>query len=305
MTQVNRYSITLIVAAAIIIEVLGAAQYFMTRNGAKQEMLEKAQRDMQESQRVAIVKTEVETALKNAEQSIHLTLGNPETSYSIASRIIQVNPHIIGVGVAFVPNYYKDKGRNGLFQPYTYDDQPSITYKGKRTGDAHIQTRIPNFDYTKRDWYKTAMEGKRQWTEAYVGEGGINVLMCTYSIPIKDKTGHTAGVLFADVTMEDATIMMNKMNHGIRKGSYVILGIQIISFLLMGFIIWRAAVASRRYKELFVDREKSHLITQVEKMREVNNRLTRRNQDLAQKVADLQARLNAQMHQGADQHWFG
>ena len=88
MTQVNRYSITLIVAAAIIIEVLGAAQYFMTRNGAKQEMLEKAQRDMQESQRVAIVKTEVETALKNAEQSIHLTLDNPETSYSIASRII-------------------------------------------------------------------------------------------------------------------------------------------------------------------------------------------------------------------------
>ena len=165
----RKYSLILVVVSAILLEAMGAAQYFMARNGAKREMLEKAQRDMQESQRVAMVKTEVETALKNAEQSIHLTLGNPETSYSIASRIIQVNPHIIGVGVAFLPNYYKDKGRNGLFLPYTYDDQPSITYKGKRTGDAHIQTRIPNLDYTKRDWYKTAMEGKRQWTEAYVG----------------------------------------------------------------------------------------------------------------------------------------
>ena len=305
MTQISRYSLTLIVAAAIIIEVLGAAQYFMARNGARNELLAKAQRDMQESQRVAMVKTEVETALKNAEHSIHLTLGTPETSYSIASRIIQVNPHIIGVGVAFIPNYYKDKGRNGLFLPYTYDDQPSIASKGKRTGKPHIRTHIPSLDYTQRDWYKTAMAGQRQWTEAYVGEGGLSVLMCTYSIPVTDKSGRTVGVLFADVTMEDATVMMSKLNHGIRKSGIVTLGIQLVSFLLLSFIIWRAVVASRRYKERYVDPEKTHLVEQVEKMRQVNTRLTKRNQELAQRVAEMQARLNSQVQQRSDQHWFG
>lgn len=305
MTQISRYSLTLIVAAAIIIEVLGAAQYFMARSGARNELLAKAQRDMQESQRVATVKTEVETALKNAEHSIHLTLGTPETSYSIASRIIQVNPHIIGVGVAFIPNYYKDKGRNGLFLPYTYDDQPSIASKGKRTGKPHIRTHIPSLDYTQRDWYKTAMAGQRQWTEAYVGEGGLSVLMCTYSIPVTDKSGRTVGVLFADVTMEDATVMMSKLNHGIRKSGIVTLGIQLVSFLLLSFIIWRAVVASRRYKERYVDPEKTHLIEQVEKMRQVNTRLTKRNQELAQRVAEMQARLNSQVQQRSDQHWFG
>lgn len=305
MTQISRYSLTLIVAAAIIIEVLGAAQYFMARNGARNELLAKAQRDMQESQRVATVKTEVETALKNAEHSIHLTLGTPETSYSIASRIIQVNPHIIGVGVAFIPNYYKDKGRNGLFLPYTYDDQPSIASKGKRTGKPHIRTHIPSLDYTQRDWYKTAMAGQRQWTEAYVGEGGLSVLMCTYSIPVTDKSGRTVGVLFADVTMEDATVMMSKLNHGIRKSGIVTLGIQLVSFLLLSFIIWRAVVASRRYKERYVDPEKTHLVEQVEKMRQVNTRLTKRNQELAQRVAEMQARLNSQVQQRSDQHWFG
>ena len=305
MTQISRYSLTLIVAAAIIIEVLGAAQYFMARSGARNELLAKAQRDMQESQRVAMVKTEVETALKNAEHSIHLTLGTPETSYSIAARIIQVNPHIIGVGVAFIPNYYKDKGRNGLFLPYTYDDQPSIASKGKRTGKPHIRTHIPSLDYTQRDWYKTAMAGQRQWTEAYVGEGGLNVLMCTYSIPVTDKSGRTVGVLFADVTMEDATVMMSKLNHGIRKSGIVTLGIQLVSFLLLSFIIWRAVVASRRYKERYVDPEKTHLIEQVEKMRQVNTRLTKRNQELAQRVAEMQARLNSQVQQRSDQHWFG
>ena len=305
MTQISRYSLTLIVAAAIIIEVLGAAQYFMARSGARNELLAKAQRDMQESQRVAMVKTEVETALKNAEHSIHLTLGTPETSYSIASRIIQVNPHIIGVGVAFIPNYYKDKGRNGLFLPYTYDDQPSVASKGKRTGKPHIRTHIPSLDYTQRDWYKTAMAGQRQWTEAYVGEGGLNVLMCTYSIPVTDKSGRTVGVLFADVTMEDATVMMSKLNHGIRKSGIVTLGIQLVSFLLLSFIIWRAVVASRRYKERYVDPEKTHLVEQVEKMRQVNTRLTKRNQELAQRVAEMQARLNSQVQQRSDQHWFG
>lgn len=305
MTQISRYSLTLIVAAAIIIEVLGAAQYFMARNGARNELLAKAQRDMQESQRVATVKTEVETALKNAEHSIHLTLGTPETSYSIAARIIQVNPHIVGVGVAFVPNYYKDKGRNGLFLPYTYDDQPSIASKGKRTGKPHIRTHIPSLDYTQRDWYKTAIAGQRQWTEAYVGEGGLNVLMCTYSIPVTDKSGRIVGVLFADVTMEDATVMMSKLNHGIRKSGIVTLGIQIVSFLLLSFIIWRAVVASRRYKARYVDPEKTHLIEQVEKMRQVNTRLTKRNQELAQRVAEMQARLNSQVQQRSDQHWFG
>ena len=303
MNQIRKYSIALIITAAIIIEVIGAVQYFMAQHGARNEILAKAQRDMAESQRVALVKTEVETALRNAEPSVRLSMNNPETSYCIASRIISVNPHVIGVGVAFIPNYFKDKGKNGLFLPYTYDDQPSIADKGRRIGKPHIMTRITDFDYTKREWYKNAMAGKNQWTEAYLGEGGINVLMCTYSIPIEDKTGRVVCVLFADVTMEDATVLMNNMDTGIRKGAMVTLGIQLLSLLLMGFIIWRAVNASRKYKEQVVDKEKTHLIEQVEKMREVNTRLTKRNQELAEKLAEFRNRYSAES-QTTDTIWY-
>jgi hypothetical protein len=306
MKPIKRYSLTFIIAAAIIIEVIGAVQYFVVLHGTKQEMLAKARRDMQESQRVAMVRTEVETALKNSEHSFYLALVNPETSYSIASRIIQVNPHIIGVGVAFIPDYYKDKGKNGLFLPYTYDDQPNISNKGKRTGSLFLRTQqMVNFDYTQRDWFKTAIAGKSEWTEAYVGEGSNNVLMCTYSIPIKEKNGRIVGALFADVSMEDATVMMSKMNMGIRKGGIITLFIQIISLLLMSFIVWRAIVASRNYKERYVDPEKAQLIEKMEKMRVVNNRLTKRNQELAQKVIDLQSQLNSQTRPTNEQQWFG
>ena len=54
-----------------------------------------------------------------------------------------------------------------------------------------------------------------------------------------------------------------------------------------------------------MDPEKLHLIEQMEKMREVNNRLTKRNQDLAKKAAEMQSRLNSQVNQASDQHWFG
>ena len=304
MTQVQKYSLSLIIVAAIIIEVMGAAQYIMAQRGTKTELLAKAQRDMKESQRVAVVKTEVETALKNAEQSIRQSLGNPNASYPLSSRIIKVNPHIIGVGVAFVPGYFKDQGQPGLYLPYAYDDQPSIISKGRRMGRPHVLTRILAFDYTQREWYQSAMDGLSEWSDAYLGEGDINVLMCTYSIPIRDNTGRIAGVLFADVTMEDATVLMHSMDSGIRRHRLIILGIQLVSLLLMGFIVWRAVAASRRYKERYVDPEKDHLILQVEKMREVNNRLIRRNQDLAQKVVDLQKRLSDK-EKPDGQPWFG
>lgn len=293
MTNIRKYSIALIIAAAVIIEVMGAVQYFMATYGVKRELLAKAERDMEESQRVAIVKTEVETALKNAEQSIRGSLVNPDTIYRIGASIIKLNPHVVGVGVAFVPGYYKDKASKELYLPYTYDDQESLTTKGKRTGKPHIKTNIPNFDYTTREWYRSAMAGQRQWCNPYLGEGGINVLMCTYSIPIMDADGHLAAVFFADVTMEDATVLMNGMSSSIRMSGIIILCIQVVSMLLMAFIIWRAVSASRRYKERYVDPEKDLLIEQLSKLREVNARLIKRNQDLAQKNVELQSRLDA------------
>lgn len=293
MTNIRKYSIALIIAAAVIIEVIGAVQYFMATYGVKKELLAKAERDMQESQRVAIVKTEVETALKNAEQSIRRSLANPDTTYRIGASIINLNPHIVGVGVAFVPGYHKKKGWDGLYLPYTYDDQESLTTKGKRIGTPHIQTNTPNFDYTTRDWYRSALAGQSQWCSPYVGKGGISVLMCTYSIPIVDDRGQLAAVFFADVTMEDATVLMNGMNSSIRMNGIIILCIQLVSVLLMAFIIWRAVSASRRYKERYVDPEKDLLIDKLSKMHEVNARLIKRNQDLARKNVELQNRLDA------------
>lgn len=51
----KKYSLTLIIAAAIVLELMGAAQYFMAKRGVEQELLAKAERDIGENQRVATV----------------------------------------------------------------------------------------------------------------------------------------------------------------------------------------------------------------------------------------------------------
>lgn len=53
-----------------------------------------------------------------------------------------------------------------------------------------------------------------------------------------------------------------------------------------------------------MDAEKERLIEQLQKLKEVNARLTNRNKELAEKVADLQRRIQAGSQQ-SDQHWFG
>jgi hypothetical protein len=48
-----------------------------------------------------------------------------------------------------------------------------------------------------------------------------------------------------------------------------------------------AVKSFKRYKGRYVDPEKPHLIEEVERLKEVNARLTKRNQELAEKVAQL------------------
>ena len=70
--------------------------------------------------------------------------------------------------------------------------------------------------------------------------------------------------------------------------------IQVVSLIIIGFIIWMAVKSFRRYQGRYVDSEKSNLIEEAERLKEtnarlkeVNARLTKRNQELAEKVAQL------------------
>ena len=100
-------------------------------------------------------------------------------------------------------------------------------------------------------------------------------------------------VFFVDVPLKEVSILSENINSGISRSAIITIFIQLLSMLLLGFIIWRAVTASQNYKEKVVDSEKNHLLEQLGKLREVNSRLTKRNQELAEKNMELQRQLQS------------
>ena len=302
----KKYYLILIVAAALLLEAMGAAQYFTATHGIRNELLDKANRDMEQSLRVANVKSEVETALRNIYNAVAMSIDNPKGYYSIAAGLIKNNPHIVGAGIAFRPDYYKSKGLESLYAPYVYDREIDASMKKKKTTNPILTTTLLPFDYTTREWFMNPMEdGKSLWTQPYVDEGGTHIIMCTYCMAVKDPSGQTAGVFFADVPMEDVSQLSMDIHQGIISSRTLLFFIQVGSLLIIGFIVWLSFRAFRRYKDQYVDPEKDHLVEQLAKLREVNTRLIKRNQDLAEKVAKMQNHLKTVSSQSNESHYFG
>ena len=294
----RKYTIMLTASAIVLLVLMGVVQYLLNLHGAEMELLEKAQRDMEQSQRVSVVKADVESAMRNAYGLVENCISDPYRYYVIATQMVRRNPHIVGAGIAFRPHYYKDRGRDGLYAPYSYDDQPGVKLKKKKSSMPQVRTELLPFDYTDREWFvKPLKDGKTFWTGPYLDQGGTHIIMCTYAMPVKDKSGHTVGVFFADVPMEDVSLLSIDIHNGISTIGSIIVIVQVVSIIIIVFIIWLAVRASRRYKEQNVDVEKDHLIAEVEKLRSVNRRLTERNMELAKKI-------QAQ-NQTTDAHWFG
>lgn len=301
----RKYSLVFIVAAALLLEAMGAAQYFLATYGAEAELLGKAERDMKESQRVAAVKSEVETALRNIKSAVEMSVDNPKGYYRIAAGLVKNNPHIVGAGSAFRPDYYKSKGLAKLYAPYVYDRQPDIKTKKKKTTAAMVTATLLPFDYTTREWFsKTIEDGNSMWTQPYLDQGGTHIIMCTYVMPIEDRSGMIVGVFFADVPMEDVSVLSMEIHKGIINCRTVLFIIQVISLLIICIIVWLAVRAFRRYKGQYVDPEKNHLVEQMAKLRDVNTRLTKRNQDLAEKLADLRQRMAANSQTTDTTNWY-
>lgn len=277
----KRYVYLIVMSVVIMFGLMATVQYFMYKEDAERRLLAKAERDLEESKRVDAVQAEVESAVRNMMSTVSYNLDNPDRYYVISTQMVHNNPHIVGAGMAFKPNYYLSKGKDELYAPYAYDEAPEVKMKKKMSDKKYIRTRLLGFDYTEREWYKKSMEtGKGFWTEPYLDQGGTHIIMCTYVETIRDASGRTVGVFFADVPMEDVSLLSMNLNEDISENGWTLLLIQVLFLVIFCFIVWLAVRASQHYKSQKVDVEKDTLLAEVERLKEVNKKLTERNMEL-------------------------
>lgn len=164
------------------------------------------------------VLSEVEAATESMVWVVKDNLDDPGFMYRVCENTMTCNPHIMGVAVAFEPDYYPSQGK--WFAPYV-----------SRNGDGELvsyQCGTEDYDYFKEDWYALAKkQNSGIWIDPYYDEDnlehGLDQYLTTYSLPLKDDDGEFFGVLQSDVTLQDITDKLSSLE-GYEHSYSILLG---------------------------------------------------------------------------------
>ncbi|MEW6137136.1 MAG: adenylate/guanylate cyclase domain-containing protein [Thermodesulfobacteriota bacterium] len=120
--------------------------------------------------------------------------------------LVANNPEVFGAAVAFEPGgWEKDLA---AYAPYFYRTAKGIEY---------VQLATPAYNYFQMDYYHIPkLLGRPLWTNPYFDEGGGNILMVTYSVPLfwpgdKGEHGDFRGIVTADVSLEWLTELVESI----------------------------------------------------------------------------------------------
>ena len=131
---------------------------------------------------------------------------DPETLLKMIRTSLSENPEVFGAAIAFEPSgFVKDMT---AYAPYFYRTPKGIKY---------LQLASPTYNYFQQDYYHiTKLLNRPTWTNPYFDEGGGNILMVTYSVPLYwPNTSGTderfRGIVTADVSLEWLTKLVGSI----------------------------------------------------------------------------------------------
>ncbi|MBR1569673.1 MAG: SpoIIE family protein phosphatase [Bacteroidales bacterium] len=201
--QGARVGLLLIIVAAITLEATGLIQYYFSQKGLKEEASLRAESQLEATRnKILDVINQAEAAVRNNQLIAEYCLAStPDSLANIPALIVKNNPVVTGSTLALVPGY--DKSRP-LYAPYSFQG-PDGTIK-------NTSLATEEYDYQHQEWFVKPLElGTGYWSEPYVDEGGGEVLMTTYSLPVQGKDGQIAAILTADLSLDWLTDLVGNV----------------------------------------------------------------------------------------------
>ena len=181
----------LIIVAALTLEATSLLQNYFSRKGLMEEAQLRAE-NLLETTRLQILDAthQAESAVRNSIWIAGWCLDYPDSLPVVVRRIVEDNPTVMGSTLALIPNYSR---RLPWYSPYFCREGDSLVMKSLATAE---------YDYPSQEWFTKPLEqDSGVWSEPYIDTGGGEVLMTTYSVPIKDSKGRPAAVLTADISL--------------------------------------------------------------------------------------------------------
>ena len=190
-----RQGLLVIIVAVITLEATAVLQYFYSRHILSEEAARRAEGQLAATElHIANVVDQVETAVRNSIWSVQQQINRPDSLAAITVRLVGSNPVICGSTVALVEKN---------LAPYSYEQEGNILTSTLATEE---------YDYKHQEWFVKPLELRGgYWSEPYFDEGGGNMLMTTYSIPVRDKKGRVAAVFTADVSLDWLTELVGSV----------------------------------------------------------------------------------------------
>jgi class 3 adenylate cyclase/HAMP domain-containing protein len=192
-------------AAQLIILILGStaiiflAAFIYNLVASKQAVIEQVGQNAQHltletAYRIEVVLRSVEKVPGNLAAVLEDYPYQQTDLVRLMQTTVAANRDVFGVAVAFEPHAFHPGSY--YFCPYSFreDNQIKTTYLGS-----------DSYRYFFWDWYQVPKELQRPgWTEPYFDEGGGNIIMSTYSVPLFRRQGDTrkfVGVVTADLSL--------------------------------------------------------------------------------------------------------
>ena len=161
-------------------------------------------------ERVEGVLSMVEVSSANNLDEISQHLGSPQAVCTSLAEELRLNPHIVGVSAAFIPEFFPQKGR--WYEAYASFD-PDGQIEVREIGSA-------SHDYLQAEWYLGALDlpaGQGSWSDPYYDEAGARDMLCTYALPIRDGNGRVVGVFAADLSLTWLTEQIREQDLRVNK----------------------------------------------------------------------------------------
>lgn len=197
----GRLTLRVLIVSALIFTLTFTLFVRMAANKVREEATKHAHSELSNTiHQIDAVLNAVETAVQNTAWLVPYRLSSPDFMYDITERLLQNNDFICGSAVAFEPDYYASEGH--YFSPYSYRDANG-EIKSKQLGN-------DAYDYHYMDWYQIPKLLKEPyWSEPYYDDGGGEMMMTTYSMPLYDEFGNLYAIITADLSLDWLTELVS------------------------------------------------------------------------------------------------
>ncbi len=187
-------SLSVIIAAALLMEVATAVMYYASHNiimGTVEMLIKSEMEAISFSIRNQLGKVEI--TLDNMAWVVTDDLENPDSLFRATYQLVEHNPAILGSSISCIPDLFPQQGR--LFEPYAVRRPDGMIESMQLGSESH--------DYTKEPFFTEpiARDGG-YWCEPYMDSIGARTMVTSYAVPVHDEKGQAVAVINADLSLD-------------------------------------------------------------------------------------------------------